>query len=238
MRSSQEALTIQELKEQLITKDDFEWNIDSLSLVGGVDISFNKHSTKDACASLVVVSYPSMKIVYQKFKIVELTLPYIPGFLAFREVSFLVDLIEELKREDPQLVPQLILVDGNGILHTRGFGLASHLGVLVNIPTIGVGKKLFVVDGLDDYEIQEQVRRKLHKGGEFLPLIGKSGKVWGAALKSCDSTQNPVFVSIGHRISLETAVLLTSRMCKHRVPEPIRQADLGSRREIKKVFGN
>lgn len=74
--------------------------------------------------------------------------PYIPGFLAFREVPILYVLFERLKQKRPDLWPQLVLVDGNGILHQNQCGLACHLGVLIDLPTVGVGKTLFYIDGL------------------------------------------------------------------------------------------
>lgn len=74
--------------------------------------------------------------------------PYIPGFLAFREAPHLMKLFQKLKDTKPQFMPQVILVDGNGVLHQNGFGLASHFGVLADIPTIGCGKTVFYVDGI------------------------------------------------------------------------------------------
>jgi len=87
--------------------------------------------------------------VYEDYEIVELDSPYIPGFLAFREIPHLVKLIDKLKKTKPEYTPQVILVDGNGILHQNACGLASHLGVIVDIPTIGCGKTIFYVDGLN-----------------------------------------------------------------------------------------
>jgi len=165
-----------------------------------------------------------------------LKLPYIPGFLAFREVGFVVELINKLKDTAPQKLPQVILCDGNGILHTRGFGFACHLGVLVNIPTIGVGKTIFNVDGIHEDWIKDMSRKYLLKAGDFFLLEGNSGTVWGAALRSLDSAKNPVFVSIGHRISLETAVKIVDKVSKFRIPEPIRQADLRSRSVVRHHF--
>ncbi len=78
--------------------------------------------------------------------------PYIPGFLAFREVPHLLHLIDRLRNTKPEFLPQVILVDGNGIFHQNGFGLASHLGVLANIPTIGCGKTVFFVDGISSVQ--------------------------------------------------------------------------------------
>ena len=84
--------------------------------------------------------------------------------------------------------PQVILVDGNGILHTRGFGLASHLGVLSGIPTIGVGKKVFDVDGINKVKARE-LANALSKGGEAAELVGDTGRVWGAVYKPKDYTK-------------------------------------------------
>ena len=109
------------------------------------------------------------KIVYQKCKLVTIKEEYIPGFLAFREVEFLADLINELKHTNLKLVPQVIFVDGNGILHPRGFGLASHLGVLVDIPTIGIGKNLLFVDGLTKSAVRTNFDLNCHQAGGFVP---------------------------------------------------------------------
>lgn len=97
-----------ELKKKLITQDNLDWNgDDELKRIGGVDISFVKENEEDACASLVVLSYPDFKVIYQRFEMVKLDLPYISGFLAFREVPFLVKLIEELRTNNPNLLPQV-----------------------------------------------------------------------------------------------------------------------------------
>ncbi|KJE98069.1 endonuclease V family protein, variant 2 [Capsaspora owczarzaki ATCC 30864] len=204
-----------------------------LRLVGGVDISFVKGDPKAACASLVVLSFPEMKVVYENFEMVELTLPYIPGFLAFREVNFLVALLDRLRAQQPELLPQLIFVDGNGVLHQRGFGLASHLGVLVDIPTIGIGKTIFHVDGIDMNHVKTMVVPKLSHSGATAKLVGISGREWGAALRSTEDSTNPVFISVGHRISLDHAIRITKTSCLHRIPEPVRQADLRSRQYLR-----
>ena len=95
-----------------------------------------------------------------------------------------------------------MLVDGNGILHVRGFGLASHLGVITDIPTIGVGKKVFAVDGITVNNVRIKSNRELKHGGDSCDLVGNSGRIWGAALRSTEESKNPVIVSVGHRISL------------------------------------
>eukprot|EP00164_Ancoracysta_twista_P002686 GFYU01003578.1.p1 GENE.GFYU01003578.1~~GFYU01003578.1.p1 ORF type:complete len:375 (-),score=94.34 GFYU01003578.1:99-1112(-) len=229
-----------ELKSKLVTEDTFQWTVEqgkdnTLKYVGGVDISFVKDSEVDACACFVVSTYPECKVVYSKCEMVQLTQPYIPGFLAFREVEFLQKLIEELRQSQPSLLPDVILVDGNGILHPRGFGLASHLGVLVGIPTVGIGKTFFHVENLNGTDMKERAKKELSRGGDHFQLEGSSGTVWGAALQSTDDTTLPVYVSIGTHISLHTAVKLTAAVCKYRIPEPVRQADLVGRDFVRQL---
>ncbi|CAG8586163.1 11451_t:CDS:2, partial [Ambispora gerdemannii] len=172
-------------------------------------------------------------VIYEDYKSVKLELPYVPGFLAFREVKPLVDLISTLKITKPEIYPKVIFVDGNGILHPRRFGLACHLGVLVNVPTIGVSKNFLQIDNdgeqLTMVHVKKQCKVLLVKGGDVYHLRGDSGQYWGAAVRSLDSTTNPIFVSVGHRISLDTAIQLVLKCCRYRIPEPTRQADLRSR---------
>jgi endonuclease V len=173
-----------ELKKKLITKDDFDFVLDSkdkpLTLIGGVDISFGKDDPDDAVASLVVLSYPELKVEFELYKKVRMQLPYITGFLAFREVDFLVDLVDTVRKDHPKFVPQLIMVDGSGIHHPRGFGLASHLGVLTGIPTIGIAKKLLAMDGINKPQIKE-LNESL-EGGSYSLLKGESGVIHGAVI--------------------------------------------------------
>jgi deoxyinosine 3'endonuclease (endonuclease V) len=139
-------------------------------------------------------------------------------------------LFKRLKEKKPNLWPQVLLVDGNGIFHTRGFGCASHVGVKFDIPTIGVAKKTFDVDGLHKSNIRDTCMRELHKEGDVAFLKGDSGKIWAAALRSGENSATPIYVSIGHRVCLDTAIKITKlSIDKYRIPEPIRCADLRSR---------
>lgn len=169
-----------------------------------------------------------MRVVYEDIRPVVISHPYVPGFLAFREVPHLIEFFSAAMA----FKPQLILVDGNGVYHTRGFGLASHLGVLVDIPTVGVSKTIFAVDGLGK-KIVRELSTRLTSAGESVELIGKSGRVWGAALKATAETIQPLIVSVGHRISLQTALEVVKRCCLYKIPEPIRQADKKSRAMVK-----
>eukprot|EP00002_Diphylleia_rotans_P014645 TRINITY_DN2852_c0_g1_i6.p1 TRINITY_DN2852_c0_g1~~TRINITY_DN2852_c0_g1_i6.p1 ORF type:complete len:198 (-),score=37.71 TRINITY_DN2852_c0_g1_i6:493-1086(-) len=177
----------EQLKTQLIERDVHDWVLspharNRIARIGGVDISFVKGSSEDACASLVVLSYPELEVLYQKYEMVKLKEEYIPGFLAFREVEHLQKLCVDLQSESPELYPQVIFVDGNGVLHPRGLGLASHLGVLVDTPTIGVGKTFFNMDGLFERDVIMHAKRVLASAGSRFPLVGESGKVHGMVL--------------------------------------------------------
>ncbi|XP_068135046.1 endonuclease V isoform X2 [Hyperolius riggenbachi] len=230
------------LKEQLIIRDTDHWqsqpDLSGLQQVGGVDLSYIKGDDTMACASLVVLSYPDLEVIYEDCRMVTLDAPYVAGFLAFREVPSLVEAVERLKEERPDLMPQVLLVDGNGILHHRGFGIACHLGILAGLPTIGVAKNLLQVDGLENNEAHKEQAKELQNGGDFFHLRGSSGDVLGAALKSCTKSSKPIYVSVGHRIGLETAVRLVHACCRYRVPEPTRQADIRSREFCLKVVNS
>ena len=227
------------LKQKLIKSDFYNFNLDNnnntniteLKYIAGMDISAIKHNPNIAVSALVVCDR-NLKIVYEDYNLVKMDEPYIPGFLAFREVNHLVNLINDLKNNHPEFIPQVILVDGNGILHTKGFGLASHLGVLIDIPTIGCSKNVFNVDGISKIKVKEIAKKFLNKGGDHYPLIGDSGEQYGWAFRSNDESTNPMIISLGHKISNETALKIVKLCTIHRIPQPIRFSDKISRRLI------
>lgn len=203
--------------------------------VGGVDISFFKESDR-AVACLTVLELPSLTVVYEAMKDIKMDQPYIPGFLAFREVTPLASLIDELRSKKPDIFPSIILVDGNGTMHPRGFGLASHLGVLAKCATVGVAKKLYAIDGLTRESVDQGFRNAgLSRGGAY-ELRGESGKLLGLAVKTTKDGVRPVFVSQGHGVSLETARKIVVLCSKHKIPEPVRQADLRSRQRVRDIL--
>nr|XP_036852801.1 endonuclease V isoform X6 [Manis javanica] len=199
-----------QLKARVVDRDTEAWQRDpafsGLQRVGGVDVSFVKGDSVNACASLVVLSYPELEVVYEDCRMVSLTAPYMSGFLAFREVPFLVDAVRRLQEREPHLMPQVLLVDGNGVLHHRvptppledclahhptapaspssapvGFGVACHLGILTDLPCVGVAKKLLQVDGLENNALHKEKIRLLRAGGDTFPLMGGSGTILGMA---------------------------------------------------------
>ncbi|KAK2192786.1 hypothetical protein NP493_23g07039 [Ridgeia piscesae] len=141
--------------------------------------------------------------------------------------------------DDDQLlkyVGGVVLVDGNGVLHPRYFGLACHLGVKQGIPTVGVAKNLFQIDGLERNEAHQAQIEDLQRAGDTFYLYGASGRTLGMALKTCEKATKPVYVSVGHQVSLDTAVWIATTCSLYRVPEPVRQADLRSREFVRDRF--
>jgi len=159
-------------------------------------------------AGVVVVRYPALEPVEQRWVRGKTSFPYIPGLLSFREIPILVSALAELK-----IMPDLILCDGQGIAHPRGMGLATHLGLLVNCPTIGCAKSRFV-GTYSDLAEEKGAYAELHY----------EGKVVGVAARTREKV-NPIFISTGNRISLKQSLRIVLRCCpKYRVPEPIRMA--------------
>jgi len=213
--------TLQEqIASQVITTDSFVF--ENIKLVGGLDISFSPKDPNIGCAYITVIKMDTLEPVYEDYAVIHLTVPYVSGFLAFREFGFYQTLMNRIPSE---FKPDVIMVDGNGILHHCGAGSATHLGVMFDVPTIGVAKTLLSLDGMYEKKIKETIKKgKL----THYPLIGSSGKTYGIALVG-PGCINPVFVSLGHKISLETAVKVVEKTMKHKNPEPIRISDIKSK---------
>ncbi|XP_056136819.1 LOW QUALITY PROTEIN: endonuclease V-like [Lampris incognitus] len=228
------------LREHVVEEDTEAWqrrpDFSGLERVGGVDLSFIKDDHANACAQLVVLNYPDLEVLYEDSQMVTLTAPYIAGFLAFRETPYLLEALQRLESSKPELMPQVVFVDGNGLFHYREFGLACHLGVLSGLPCVGVAKNLLQVQGVSKSEEHQSQVAALQKGETAFPLTATSGRVLGKALRSSDTSTKPVYVSVGHKISLDTAVSLTYSCCRYRVPEPVRQADIRSREYLRIHF--
>ncbi|XP_020577725.1 endonuclease V isoform X1 [Phalaenopsis equestris] len=248
----QEWIEIQEnLKQKVVLEDDFTWIIspqsscldqvgddEGLKYIGGVDVSFVKEDPSLACGALVVLDASNLNVVHEEFKLVRLKVPYVPGFLAFREAPIILEILDKMKQRAHPFYPQLLMVDGNGILHPNGFGLACHLGVLSNIPAIGIGKNLHHVDGLNQSEVRQFLEAEENSTKNVIPLVGKSGQTWGAAMRSTPDSLKPIYISPGHRISIDSSVRIVKLCCKFRVPEPIRQADIRSRLFLQNLGGS
>lgn len=218
-----------QMKTQLMMSDIKDFT--NINYVAGVDISFDKNDPNHICAFLTMMEWNDpTKVIYEDYELGTLSVPYESGFLGFREVPFYVTLFERLKMNHPEYWPDVVLVDGFGILHHRGLGSASHLGIKLNIPTIGIAKTLLAHDGLYESQTKKTFQQKCQQKGDFMELIGQSGQIYGVAFKSTEKTLNPIYITIGHQISLPTAIKIVSKYCQYRIPEPIRHSDIESKK--------
>lgn len=202
--STDEAIAIQQqLRAEIIAED----QLSPIQHVAGVDCGFEEDGTITR-AAVAVLSFPDLQLRDQAIMRRPTTFPYIPGFLSFRETPAVLDALAELT-----IRPDLVLCDGQGLAHPRRFGIACHLGLLANIPAIGVAKSRLI--GQHDPLPEERgAWQPLHDGREII----------GAVLRTRAGTQ-PLYISIGHRISLPTAIEYVMHCTpKYRLPETTRQA--------------
>ncbi len=208
-----EAERIQEhLRSQVIARDELQ----GVRLVAGIDVGYEDGGLT-ARAAVVVLRFPRLELVESAIARRPAAFPYVPGLLSFRETPAVLDALLTLRN-----VPELLLCDGQGRAHPRRFGLACHIGVVSGIPSIGVAKTRFIGN-------HEPV---LLERGMWQPLCD-AGDVIGAALCTSQGTR-PVYISIGHKISLATAIDYVLRCSpRYRLPETTRLAhQLASGKEI------
>ena len=199
-----QARTIQQsLRDRVITEDQLR----TPCCVAGVDVGFEDDG-RATRAAVAVLDFPSLQLLERAVVRSKTCFPYVPGYLSFREAPAILAALGRL-----DTVPDLILCDGQGFSHPRRFGLACHIGLLANLPSIGVAKSRL---------IGEHTRLGSRRG-QWVPLLDNGERI-GAVLRTRSGVR-PVYVSIGHRISLETAIeyvlLCTTR---YRLPETTRYA--------------
>jgi deoxyribonuclease V len=179
--------------------------------VAGIDLAFPWRSPGEATGrgALVVLELPDLRPIESRVVERPVAFPYVPGLLSFRETPVALAAFELLPMR-----PDLLIVDGHGVAHPRRFGIACHLGLLLDVPTIGCAKSILV--GTAEEPGAEP--------GAWAPLV-HAGETIGAAVRTRVGAK-PVYISTGHRVSLETAIALTLACTRgHRLPEPTHQAD-------------
>ena len=198
-----EAQIIQEqLRHQVISEDTFG----TLHTIAGVDAGYEGDQAK---AAVVVLAYPSLEPLAYTLAYAPAPMPYIPGYLSFREAPAVLKALEQIA-----ITPDMLMVDGQGIAHPRRLGIAAHIGVLTGLPAIGCAKSLLC----GRHAPLPDVR------GATVPLIDRGEQV-GAVLRSRVGVK-PLYISIGHRVSLPTALeIVMACLTKYRLPETTRAAD-------------
>lgn len=195
------------LQNELRQRVELEDRLPDIRNVAGVDVGFERDGTVTR-AAVVVLSFPALQVVEKSLARLSTTFAYVPGLLSFRELPAVLAALNALKT-----TPDIILCDGQGIAHPRRFGIASHLGVLLDIPTIGVAKTRLTGKYSDPSESK----------GSWSPLLDKE-EIIGAVLRTRTGVK-PVYVSPGHRVCLDSAISITlACTTRYRLPETTRQA--------------
>lgn len=200
----QQAIALQEeLRWQVVTADDFG----PVRTIAGVDVGFEEQGSITR-AAVAVLAYPSLDIVTTAIARQPTRLPYIPGLLSFREIPAVLEALNSLEH-----APDMLFCDGQGYAHPRRFGIACHLGLLTNIPSIGVGKTRLV---------GKHKEVGLERGA--YQYLQHQNEIIGVALRSRTGVK-PVYISSGHRVSLNSAIQWVEAVTtRFRLPEPIRAA--------------
>ncbi len=196
------------LAQRVVLEDRFS---SPLRTIAGVDVTFLDHRCCPTIglAAIVVFSYPKLAILESAVGKARVPIPYIPGLLAFRELAPILATHKKLTTK-----ADIYLVDGQGIAHPRGVGIASHLGVELGIPTIGCAKSLLY--GIFDTPPKNELA--------LSPLLDKLGSQIGSVIRPRRGGRQLIFVSPGHLVSIETATNLVKKLFVHSLPEPIRVA--------------
>ena len=202
--SPREAINIQERLRKYVIKTD---KLGKLNAVAGVDVGF-EDGGKITRAAVVVLDFPSLEMKEKAIARQPTRFPYVPGLLSFRELPAVLEALDQLQR-----APDIFLCDGQGYAHPRRLGIASHLGVITGIASIGVGKSRL----LGSHATVSDQR------GAWQPLMDK-GEVIGAVVRSRAGVK-PIYVSTGHRVSLATAIqLVMACTTRYKLPETTRLA--------------
>lgn len=199
-----QAVVIQNrLRSEVITCDQFH----AINTVAGVDVGFENNG-KITRAAIAVLTFPLLEIQTVSIARCDTSFPYVPGLLSFRELPAVLKALSK-----SSVIPDLFLCDGQGYSHPRRFGIACHLGVLTDIPSIGVGKTRLI----GDHKVVPNRR------GAWQPLLDDQ-EIIGAVVRTRINVK-PVYISIGHRVSLETAINFVMQCTtRYRLPETTRQA--------------
>ena len=208
-----------ELRDRIEPVDKIDMN--SVKLIAGVDLAYwNRGDDEFAVCCIVVIDNETHEVVEKQHYSGKIEIPYMPGFLAFRELPLILKTVELLETS-----PDIFVFDGNGYLHPRNMGLATHASFYLNKPTIGIAKTYFRVDKKTDYTEPE------NEAGSYTDIVIDS-VVYGRALRTQKNVK-PIFISIGNFVSLDTACALAMRLTdkESHIPLPTSLADLETHTE-------
>jgi len=194
-----------ELSKKVVLKDSFT----KIETVAGIDIAYPKNEFEKACGACIVMDYKTKEVAEEKTVFNKTGFPYISTYLTYRELPIIKNLISRLKTK-----PTVFMFDGNGILHPYGIGLASHIGVVLDIASIGVAKSLLYGEIKDDIVTIENKKR-------------------GIVFFSSNKVKKPIYISPGNKISFETSFKIVKNLSSFKIPEPLRQAHILANKNLR-----
>ncbi len=202
-------------------------NYDNIKKIAGIDLVYmnaKKNKTEYAICCMVLVDFESKEVIEKVSLVEEVNIPYIAGFLAFRELPLILKTLKKLKND-----PDVYMFDGNGLLHSRNMGIATHAGIILNKPTIGVAKSYYKIDNVT-FEMPENI------DNTYTDIIIKN-KVCGRAYRSHKDVK-PIFISVGNNIDLEMSTQIVKELItkESRIPIPTRLADIETRKLKKQLI--
>ncbi len=200
-----------ELQTRLATRIQLTGTVRNPSSIAGIDVSVSRSSRKGR-AAITVLDYSSLKLIDNAIYEGEISFPYIPGLLSFREAPLIIEAWKKLN-----VRPDVIMMDGQGIAHPRRCGIASHLGLMLDVPTIGCAKSRLIGIAADPAK----------KAGGITPLVD-GDEIIGAVVRTKDGVK-PLYISIGHKIAIEHCIEIVLNCCRgYRLPEPVRMAHMAA----------
>ena len=191
------------LSKKVILKDEF----DEIDSVAGIDVAYPKNEFKDACGACVIVDYKTKEVIEEKTVFAKSNFPYVSTYFFYREFPIIKNLIKKLDHH-----PSIIMFDGNGILHPYGMGMASQAGLILNIPSIGIAKRLL-------YGIVKENVVTIDSEKRGYALVSKR-------------TKKPIYISPGHKISFETSLNIVNHLSSYKIPEPLRMAHILAKKQL------
>lgn len=202
-------------------------NYSKLRYIAGVDVAYTTIGNQEyGCCSIVIIDYKSSELIYHADHIGIVNVPYHPGYLSYRELPVILETVKKL-----EIIPDVYVFDGNGILHPKKMGIATHASFYVNKPCIGVAKNFFHSDEIINYDMPDNYV------GACTNIFNKNGEILGIALRTKINCK-PVFVSVGNYISLEDSktIIMNCINNESRIPIPTRMADIGTHKIRRKLL--
>lgn len=193
-----------ELSKKVILKDNFS----KIETVAGIDVAYPNNEFEEASGACVVIDFNTKEVIEEKTVSAKTEFPYISTYLSYRELPVIKKLVKTLKNK-----PTIFMFDGNGVLHPYYFGLASHAGIVLDAPSIGVAKSL----------LYGNIKNK---------VVYINGKKCGYAYCSSKKVKNPIYVSPGHGVSFETSLDIVKHFSGYKIPEPLRLAHILAKKNI------